>query len=89
MALGAGPAGAVRLVLTRAAILVGAGVATGAALSFWASRFVAGLLFGLPAHDPRAFLLAAVTLMVSGAVAAWLPARRAAHIDPAQVLREG
>ena len=88
MALGAGPAGAVRLVLGRAAILVGLGVLSGAALSLWASRFVADLLFGLQPRDPGAFLLAAVTLIVSGGVAAWIPARRAARIDPAQVLRE-
>jgi putative ABC transport system permease protein len=88
MALGAGPWGAVRLVLRRAAILVGAGVLGGAALSLWASRFVADLLFGLPPRDPATLTLAAVTLAVIGALAAWLPARRAARIDPAQVLRE-
>ena len=88
MALGAGPWGAVRLVLRRAAILVSAGILVGAALSLWASRFVADLLFGLPPRDPATLTIAAVTLAVIGALAAWLPARRAARIDPAQVLRE-
>ena len=89
MALGAGPTGAVRLVLTRAALLVGVGVAAGTALSLWMSKFVGDLLFGLQPRDPKALLLAAMTLAVIGGLAAWLPARRAARIDPAEVLREG
>jgi putative ABC transport system permease protein len=88
MALGAGPGGAIRLVLARAALLVAVGVVAGGALSRGASRYVAPLLFGLPPRDPATFVLAAVTLAAIGALAAWLPARRAARIDPAQVLRE-
>ncbi len=88
MALGAGPGGAIRLVLTRAALLVGLGVVAGAALSLWASRFVENLLFGLQPRDPSTLVLASFTLATIGAMAAWLPARRAARIDPAQVLRE-
>jgi predicted permease len=88
MALGAGPRNAVRLVLVRAALLVGAGVVAGATLSLWAARFVADLLFGLQPRDPSTLVLASVTLVAIGALAAWLPARRAARIDPAQVLRE-
>jgi predicted permease len=88
MALGAGPGGAVRLVLARAALLVGVGVVAGAALSLWASRFVGDLLFGLQPRDPSTLILASVTLAAVGGLAAWLPARRAARIDPAQVLRE-
>ncbi|HTI38531.1 MAG TPA: ABC transporter permease [Vicinamibacterales bacterium] len=88
MALGAGPGGAVRLVLTRAALLVTAGVAVGAAISLWASKFVADLLFGLAPRDASSLLIATMTLATIGALAAWLPARRAARIDPAQVLRD-
>jgi len=75
-------------VLVRAALLVGAGVVAGATLSLWAARFVADLLFGLQPRDPSTLVLASVTLVAIGALAAWLPARRAARIDPAQVLRE-
>ena len=91
MALGAGPGGAVRLVLSRAAVLVGLGVAVGAALSLWAARFVAasGLLFGLPPRDPMTLVSAALVLSAIGALAGYLPARRASRIDPARVLREG
>ncbi|MEO6237010.1 MAG: ABC transporter permease [Vicinamibacterales bacterium] len=89
MALGAGPASAVRLVLFRAALLVGLGVVAGAALSIWMSRFVAALLFGLPPRDPATLGGAILLLSVVGAAAGFLPARRAALIDPARVLREG
>jgi predicted permease len=91
MALGASPAGAVRLVLTRVALLVGMGVAAGAVLAGWTSRFVAssGLLFGLQPRDPATFVSAALVLGAIGAIAGYLPARRASRIDPARVLREG
>ena len=55
MALGAGPAGAVRLVLLRVAVLVGLGVAAGAGLALWAAKFVASaaiLIYGLQPRDP-------------------------------------
>jgi predicted permease len=91
MALGAGPAGAVRLVLRRVAILVGVGVAAGAVLAIWAGQFVAatGLLFGLEPRDPATLAGSAVVLATIGAMAGYLPARRASRIDPARILREG
>jgi len=89
MALGADAAAVVRLVLSRAALLVGLGVVIGAALSLWASTFVASLLYGLTPRDPITLVGAAATLAAVGAFAAWLPARRAARIDPIEVLREG
>jgi predicted permease len=89
MALGANPAGVVRLVLWRVASLVLVGVAAGAALSLWASRFVAALLYGLEPRDPATFVTAAVVLCAIGLLAGWLPARRASRIDPTVVLREG
>jgi putative ABC transport system permease protein len=88
MALGAEPAGVVRMVLRRVALLVLAGVIVGAAVSLWAARFVATLLFGLEPRDPATLIAAAAVLTTIGAVAGWLPARRASRIDPAQVLRE-
>jgi putative ABC transport system permease protein len=89
MALGADAATVVRLVLRRTAWLVGLGVLIGAGLSLWASTFVASLLYGLQPRDPITLVAAAAILAVVGAFAAWLPARRAAHIDPIEVLREG
>jgi ABC-type antimicrobial peptide transport system permease subunit len=65
------------------------GVAIGAALSFYVSRFVAALIFDVEPRDPSTFIGAAVVLAGVGALAAWLPARRASRIDPIEVLREG
>ncbi|MBI3402302.1 MAG: ABC transporter permease [Acidobacteria bacterium] len=87
MALGAAPAGVVRLVLSRVTMLVGLGVAIGAGVSLWASRFVASLLYGLEPRDPATLVGAVLALSAVGAFAAWLPARRASRIDPAVVLR--
>jgi ABC-type antimicrobial peptide transport system permease subunit len=88
MALGAGPSGAVRLILLRVAVLVGFGVIVGAVLSIWAAGLVSTLLFGLQPRDPATLVAAAVVLSAVGGLAGWLPARRAARIDPARVLRE-
>jgi predicted permease len=89
MALGAAPGGVVRMVLRRVALLVGVGVIVGASASLWASKFVATLLFGLQPRDPITLMAAALVLSLIGALAGWIPARRAARIDPARVLREG
>ena len=88
MALGAAPGGVIRMVLRRVALLVGAGVLLGAGVSVWASRFVSTLLYGLQPRDPATLVLAALVLSLIGAMAGWIPARRAARIDPARVLRD-
>jgi predicted permease len=88
MALGAAPASVVRMVLRRVAWLVGGGVIAGTIVTVWASRFVTSLLFGLTPQDPVTLSSAAVVLVATGALAGWLPAWRASHIDPARVLRE-
>jgi predicted permease len=88
MALGARPTTIIGLVLSRVCRLVALGVAIGAVLSLWAARFVSSLLFGVEPHDMPTLFGAVVVLASVGAVAAWLPARRASRIDPAEVLRE-
>jgi predicted permease len=89
MALGAEPGGVVRLVLVRVGWLVGSGVVAGMALSWWASSFISTrLLYGVAVHDTRTFIDATLVLVSVSAAAAWLPARRAARIDPADVLRD-
>jgi putative ABC transport system permease protein len=88
MALGAAPRGVIRLVLSRVFVLVGLGVTVGAAVSLWASKFIASLLYGFEPRDPATFVGAAGVLAAVGALAAWLPAWRASRVDPAAVLRE-
>ena len=88
MALGADPSRVIRLVLIRLVALLAVGVGAGLAVSWWASRFLATLLFGLGPRDPATFVSAAALLVGVGLLAGWLPARRAARIDPVRVLRE-
>jgi ABC-type antimicrobial peptide transport system permease subunit len=89
MALGTSPAGIVRLVLSRVTLLVGGGILIGVVASFWAAAFIGPLLFGVAPRDPATMAIAIGVLATVGVLAGWLPARRAARIDPAQVLREG
>jgi putative ABC transport system permease protein len=88
MALGANQGDVVRLVLKRVVLLVTIGILVGAGVSWWASKFVSSLIYGLPPRDPVALIGAAVALLAVGALAGWLPAYRASRIDPAGTLRE-
>jgi putative ABC transport system permease protein len=92
MALGADPAGVVRLVLRRVALLVAAGVTLGVLLAFittaLATTTLTAMVYGLEPRDPLTFVIAAVVLASIGALAGWIPARRASRIDPAVVLRQ-
>jgi ABC-type antimicrobial peptide transport system permease subunit len=89
LALGASPASVVRGILSRTGLLVVSGILLGGLASWWASRFVAALLFGLPPTDPATIVSAMVILAAVSALAGWIPARRAALVDPAEALREG
>jgi ABC-type antimicrobial peptide transport system permease subunit len=89
LSLGAAPSSIVRLVFRRVGLLIAIGLALGLAGSLWAARFVETLLFRLEARDPITFAGAAAVLVAVGVLAAWLPARRAARLDPVAVLREG
>ena len=87
MALGAAPTAAVALVLARVAVLVGVGILVGTGITLWAVKFVDGLIYGLSPREPMTIGGAAVVLCVVGVLAVWLPARKATHMDPLQVLR--
>ncbi len=89
MALGAPPAGVVRLVLRRVAWTIGIGIVLGTLATWWAARLAGSLLYGVQPRDPATFAAAALVLAAIGTLAGWLPARRAARIDPVDVLREG
>ena len=89
LTLGAGRAAAERFVLGRVARLVAIGVALGLAGSLALSPIVRTMLYELEPRDPATIAVAAIVLTMVGLLAGWLPARRAARIDPAQVLREG
>jgi putative ABC transport system permease protein len=88
VALGATRASVVAGVLSRSLKPAAWGAAAGLAGSFAVARLLRGLLFGVAPEDPAATAAAAVALLAAASLAAWLPARRAARIEPAVALRE-
>jgi putative ABC transport system permease protein len=76
------------MVLRHAATWTIAGGAVGLAGSLAVTRLVASLLFQVDTRDPWSAAAAAAILFLVGLAAAWLPARRAARIDPVRTLRE-
>jgi putative ABC transport system permease protein len=87
LALGATHGSVVRLMLGSAAVALAAGLPVGLAGAAAAAKLVSGFLFGVSAANPLVY--AGVALVLSAAVlaAAWLPARRAARVDPSQTVR--
>lgn len=87
LALGARPAEVSALVLRQGLVVVVSGLAIGIAAAAAATQFMASLLYEVSARDPGTFAASAAVLLAVSAVATYLPARRAAAIDPAQSLR--
>jgi predicted permease len=87
MALGANRWSMVRLVLRDVAWMVVTGVVMGGAAALSVTGLARTMLFGLTPTDPGVFALAALVLAVAAGLAAWLPARRAARVDPLVALR--
>jgi len=87
IALGAQRRQALWLVLRQAGALVIAGVVIGTALAIASGRLVRGFLYGVAEHDLRTLLTVALLLLISGGLAAYFPARKAAKVDPIEALR--
>jgi putative ABC transport system permease protein len=87
IALGAQRADVVRLVVAQGVRVAGLGVAVGAVLALAGGRAVAALLYGVSPHDPPVLGAAGCVLLAVAALASWLPARRAARVDPMVALR--
>jgi ABC-type antimicrobial peptide transport system permease subunit len=87
MALGAQRGDVMLLVLKKAALLLGLGLITGLAGSWFATRAIQSFLFGVGQHDPITIASICALLAVCGMIAALIPARRAASIDPMKALR--
>jgi predicted permease len=88
MALGAQSGNVLRMVMGESLLLVLIGSAIGLAAALATTRLVAGMLFGLTPSDPLTIALATLLLLVVAALAGWLPARRAARVDPMVALRQ-
>jgi putative ABC transport system permease protein len=87
VALGATPKDVIRLVLSGGAAMVGLGVAVGLLGALGASRFLRGILYEVNPTDPASLVTAVVVLAIVALLAHWLPARRAARVDPVTALR--
>lgn len=82
MSLGAESGQVQRMILGEGGVLLVAGLAIGVLGSLMATRMIQGLLFGVAPHDPVTLSLVVVMMAAVGIVACWIPAARAAKIDP-------
>lgn len=87
IALGGAPGSVARSVLARALRLVALGLAIGLAAALLLTRFIAGLLFGVPPLHPPTFLAVTAALALAATLAAAIPAGRAARVDPVEAMR--
>jgi putative ABC transport system permease protein len=87
MALGAGRRDVLRLVLRMGVRLVVLGIVIGIATSLGLARVISSQLWGVSPHDPVTLVSVASVLLLTGIVAAWVPARRATRVDPLVALR--
>jgi predicted permease len=87
LALGATRAGIVQLVLGETAAVVAGGIVIGLALALSTTRLLASFLFGVTPTDPATLAFATALLVGSAALAAYVPSRRAAGVDPNVALR--
>lgn len=87
MSLGADRGRIQRMVLREGGVLLVIGMAVGLLAAAYAGRMVRGLLFGVAPNDPTTFAGVAVLMAVIGLAACWIPALRAARVDPAMTMR--
>jgi predicted permease len=88
MALGATRPQVVSLLVRQGARMLAAGLVPGLLLALAVAALVRSFLFRVPANDPAAYLIAPATLLLAGLLACYLPARRAARVDPNVALRD-
>lgn len=87
MSLGADSGRVLRMVLSEGGVLLALGLAIGVTGAFFATSVMQGMLFGVEPQDPATFVVVAAVMAVVGLLACWIPARRAARIDPAISMR--
>ena len=88
MALGARPSDVVRLIVSHSLKHAAGGAAAGSVIALAATRFVAANVQGMPAFDALAFTSAFAAVVSACLLAALIPSRRAATLDPTMALRE-
>ncbi len=86
-ALGASQGGIVRMVLTNAATILMSGATVGLLMAYWLAKLLQGFLIDVTSADALSYVAATLTLLLAGALAAFVPAARAGRVDPMTVLR--
>jgi putative ABC transport system permease protein len=86
VALGASTGSIIGMVVRQALVLSSVGIVAGAVAAVWATRVLGTMLFQVGARDPVAYVVSASALLVVALGASWLPARRAARVDPVTAL---
>jgi putative ABC transport system permease protein len=87
LSLGAQPREILRIAIRQGLILSGLGILAGLAVAFALTRFLVSLLHGVQANDPTTFVGVTLLFLAVAVVSSWLPARKAASIDPSTALR--
>jgi ABC-type antimicrobial peptide transport system permease subunit len=87
IALGSRPGEVIRMILRQAGLLVGLGIGIGVVCSLMLSQILTTLLYGIKPTDVLSYVAAASALGLVALAASFIPARRAARIDPMQSLR--
>jgi ABC-type antimicrobial peptide transport system permease subunit len=88
MALGARPANIFKLVVGQGLRLTAVGIGIGLLAAFALTRLMTTMLVGVKATDPGTFAMMVIAFFLIAIMASWLPARRAARLDPSAALRE-
>ncbi len=88
LAMGARRQDVLRMILRRAGVLTGIGTAVGVVTAVFLARGIGSLLYGVRPNDPLAFGTIVVSIAVIALVSSWLPAQRAAGVDPMEALRD-
>jgi predicted permease len=87
MALGAHAGAVLRMIMREGSIMLFSGIVIGLLLAIATAKILSGILYGVRALDPVAFIVAPLVMTIAALIATWLPARRATRVDPVQALR--
>ena len=87
LAVGAARRQVTAMVVRQGLVLASIGLCIGLIASWFLTRFLESLVYGIGTHDPLTFVCVALLILLATLVACYLPARRAARVDPVRVLR--